>query len=313
MDIRQLRYFVEAANTRGFNHASARLNVSQSSISRRIQDLEQELGAKLFERSAEGARLTDVGKDFLVRAAFILGEIESARNEAQGKMKPSGSVTLGSSLTMGCLLLAELTRRIEDLYPQIKLTFVEGAQYSLMEGLDTGRIDLAVMVNPRRIRSCTVQPLCEEKLFWIRKAKSGRGSKTTQLSNLHGLPLVLFPRPSAHRDMLDRVATRDGIALNVQWEIANVETQKNFIRLGLANGIMPFSAVSTDVVNGSLKATQIEHLTLRQSLVTRNNRPAYSTAGVVATVIREIFQEMIQEGAFNGSILPFTAEGWSSD
>src|SRR5690606_33370518 len=106
MDLRQLRYFVEVAEVSGFNEAAARLRVSQSSVSRRVRDLELELKVQLFERDPGGARLTASGRILLERALSILREIEVAKNDVvTGSTAPVGVVTVGFSSASGQLFI----------------------------------------------------------------------------------------------------------------------------------------------------------------------------------------------------------------
>src|ERR1700760_1295598 len=96
MELRHFRYFVAVAEEENVTRAAARLHVSQPPLSRQIRDLERELGTKLFERNANGVRLTEAGREFLVEARDVLrradAAVERVKAVALGKL---GRVRIG--------------------------------------------------------------------------------------------------------------------------------------------------------------------------------------------------------------------------
>src|SRR6202049_2258338 len=96
MEIHQLRYFCAVAETNSFSRAAVQTHVSQPSLSQQILKLEDELGARLFDRLGRSVRLTELGKTFLPRARAVLRELEAARGDvAEQKDSVGGSVTIG--------------------------------------------------------------------------------------------------------------------------------------------------------------------------------------------------------------------------
>src|SRR3989442_13232968 len=101
MEIHQLRYFCAVAETSSFSRAAVRTHVSQPSLSQQILKLEDELGARLFDRLGRSVRLTEVGKAFLPRARGVLRELEAARGDVvEQKESVGGSVTGGAIPTV---------------------------------------------------------------------------------------------------------------------------------------------------------------------------------------------------------------------
>ena len=86
MELHQLRYFCAVADTGSFSRAAEQSHVSQPSLSQQILKLEDELGARLFDRLGRSVRLTELGKTFLPRARAVLRELEAAKGEVvEGK------------------------------------------------------------------------------------------------------------------------------------------------------------------------------------------------------------------------------------
>src|SRR5207302_10811334 len=96
MELHQLRYFCAVAETGSFSRAAEQSHVSQPSLSQQILKLEDELGARLFDRLGRSVRLTELGKTFLPRARAVLRELESARGDVvEGKEFIGGPIIVG--------------------------------------------------------------------------------------------------------------------------------------------------------------------------------------------------------------------------
>src|ERR1700761_9468963 len=96
MELRHLRYFVAVAEQENVSRAALKLHVSQPGISRQIRDLEEEIGFKLFERSAKSLKLTNAGKIFLAEARAVLQRVDDAVKTAR-----AAANTIGGELHVG--------------------------------------------------------------------------------------------------------------------------------------------------------------------------------------------------------------------
>lgn len=293
VELRQIRYFIEVALTQSFKGAAARLHVSQSSLSRRVADLERSLNAPLLVRHARGVSLTRHGQLFLDRASSVMREIELMQADAGGPISPpTGVVTVGSSGTLSRVLFAPLAAAFQIPPGAVHLRFFEGDQYALLEGLDTGRIDLAVITTPEPVANCRMEVLLEEQLFLISHKRDRPRKKSISVADLRGIPLVMFPRPSTNRDLIERKARESGISLDCKYESASAVVHTEFARLGLARNILPYFTVA-DQMRKSLFATPIRGLTVSQTLVWRNDRRQAAVVAEVAETIRKIMRRRL--------------------
>src|SRR5690606_12173283 len=125
---------------------------------------------------------------------------------------------------------------------------IEGVPYLLLEGLDTGHIDIAVMVDPEPRSSVVLEPLVTEQVYLIGTPDArGMPDGPCDVTALDGLALVLLPRPAGSRVRLDRTAAEIGLALDVRHEVGNVDVVKDFVARGLGYGLLPHSSVMPDV------------------------------------------------------------------
>ena len=147
MELRHLRYFVAVAEELSFTRAAKRLHISQSPLSRRIQDLEADVGALLFDRSGSRLHLTAAGRDFLAKAHSILEHVaragESARALAAGH---AGTVRVGyMAAALYNASALHMFRRFQHDFPKVQITFTSMTHGQQFEALGDGRIDLGLV------------------------------------------------------------------------------------------------------------------------------------------------------------------------
>lgn len=154
MDLRHLKYVVAAARNGSFSAASHELAVQQPIVSRRIRELEQEFGTRLFDRSTAGARLTPIGEDFVRMAQRILDDVQNlsdrTRASVQGKL---GQITLGFYKPFLANELRSSIRAFREKHRDIHIELLELPCVDLIAGLHAGRLDTAVILGD--VGKCT--------------------------------------------------------------------------------------------------------------------------------------------------------------
>ena len=301
MELRQLRYFKAIAEYGSFSEASLRLRVAQSALSRHTASLEQELGVALFERLPRGVTLTDSGTLLLDRAKDILERVQITRGEVMAKAAlPSGEVVIGTTSTSSRILYGPLAERFAKDYPNVRLKFVEGVPYVLLEGLDTDRIDLAVMVDPEASSTLEFAPLVTEQEYLVGPFPSDfSANQPIDITSLASYPLILLPRPAGSRVKLDRLAREANIQLDVKHEVANIDVVKDFITRGLGLGILPQSSVSEEVSKKRFSVSPVQGLSITRTLVRRADRTPTPAVTVLSNVIREEIDLIFKENKFS--------------
>jgi DNA-binding transcriptional LysR family regulator len=168
IDILQLRYAVTTADTQSFSRAAATLNVKQSTLSRRVLQLEDQLRVKLFERSTRGAEPTENGRVFIEQARRIVTDVDNlqttARNVSYGLQ---GRIAVGycSPLASGNLKLAftdYLTR-----FPDVQFDGIEAGPEKLLHGLQARTIDVAIAPIGLLDSGIRSRPIWSERLFAV--------------------------------------------------------------------------------------------------------------------------------------------------
>ncbi|MDP0929691.1 LysR substrate-binding domain-containing protein [Paracoccus onubensis] len=167
MDFRHLRYVTATARNGSFSAAALELKVQQPIVSRRVRELEEELGTALFDRSTAGAKLTPVGESFSDMAGRILDDLQRLSDRTRAAVQGRrGSVALGfyKSLSSGSFRL--ILRRFREDHPDIDIDLLEAPFAELMADIQSGKIDVAIILGePDRCPALNTMAIGTEHLM----------------------------------------------------------------------------------------------------------------------------------------------------
>jgi LysR family hydrogen peroxide-inducible transcriptional activator len=168
MELHQLEYLVALAEEGSFTRAAERLLIAQPSLSQQIQKLEREIGQPLFDRLPRGVIATEAGQRLLEHARRILSEVEDAKRQArESRDTVSGALVIGAIPTIAPYLLPEAMRAFTARFPDVRLELVEDVTSRLLEQLDQGRLDFAIMSDAEGGRSLILEEIGREPLLLL--------------------------------------------------------------------------------------------------------------------------------------------------
>ena len=149
MELRVLRYFLEVAREENITAAAESLHITQPTLSKQLMDLEDELGKKLFIRGKRRITLTEDGMLLRKRASEIIELVEKTETELQKNDElVVGDVYIGAAETDGIKLIAKLCKNLQDKFPNIHYHLFSGNSEDVLEKLDKGLIDFAILFEP---------------------------------------------------------------------------------------------------------------------------------------------------------------------
>jgi LysR family transcriptional regulator, nitrogen assimilation regulatory protein len=303
MDIRALKCFVWTAELGNITRAAAELGIVQSALSRKLQAIEQELGADLFVRLPRGIQLTPAGQQFLGRARRILREVDAARSEISNHSAVEGAVTLGLSPTLAPIIAPGCLQQVQREFPDIRLKVVEGFSSVMLEPLLAGRIDIAVLTNPPRVAGLRLEPAVAEEVVVV-TAPGMRGIQPFYtLEELCRTPLLVT---SGFRAVVDDQLRKLGKQLAPGTEIDSVEAIRRIVAKGQGVTVMPVSTFQDDIRAGRLDAFHIADANLHRMLVIATppeNRTSPAMQKIIEVLGRQ-FSALADEGMF--SLVPRT-------
>lgn len=246
--------FVAVAEEGSFTRASDRLHVVQSAVSAAIRTLEQELGIALFDRTTHRVALSDAGRALLPEARLTLAAAAAAReavDEVRGGVR--GSIVLGTmqAQAMHAVNVPRLLGAFRELHPGVGVTIRHaGGSSEMANEVRDGRLDLAFVALPgRNWPGVEFIPLTSEEIAVIVPDRHRLARRRTiDLAQLQGETLVELPRGWGTRMAIDRAFAAAGVPRTIDYEVNDTASMIEFIRQGLAIGLLPPSFV--DDVDG---------------------------------------------------------------
>lgn len=147
MEIRVLRYFLEAAREGNITKAAGRLHISQPTLSRQLKELEEELGKKLFIRSNYSIKLTDEGMLLRKRAEDILDMVDKTTDEFKSLDDINGGdIHIGCAESENIKYFSRIMKKIQEKYPRIRCHFYSSGTNAVNERIERGLLDFAIIV-----------------------------------------------------------------------------------------------------------------------------------------------------------------------
>ena len=194
MDIRTMQYYLAVVREGTISAAAQSLHVAQPSLSRQMKELEEELGVSLFERGNRKITLTEEGMVLRRRAEEMVRLMEMTREEiSQVKNNISGTVRIGAGESISFHYLSRAATDLSSQYPDIRFHITSGDTKDLMDELDNGLIDFAVIFSDVDHSLYQSVQLPAEDSFGVLMPKDCALAKKDEVcfSDLKGLPVII--------------------------------------------------------------------------------------------------------------------------
>jgi LysR family nitrogen assimilation transcriptional regulator len=304
MDLLELKYLVEVANAGSFTRAAVTLDITQPGLSRHILKLESELRTKLFYRHGRGVILTQNGRKLVELVKPLLTELAEVKQEIleQGDSL-SGPVTIGVPPSIGNTLASSLARAFAKNCPNAALRIDEAFSGTLMEWIEAGRLDLAILYDARRSQNLIVTPLLLESFYLIQPAGK-RVSKPVAIEELSKRTLVLPNKENGFRRVIDAAARRANVNLTVTMEVDSISALKQLVEGRDGCTILPYGAAYREVREGRLSAQWIKSPDMCAMLVTTTplHRPISKTTQALLRLVHAEVKRCIASGILRGQV-----------
>jgi LysR family nitrogen assimilation transcriptional regulator len=273
-----------------------------------LASLEAELEKQLVTRGPKGIVLTEAGTVLYRHAEAILRQVEFAKQDAMNTLAvPSGNVGVGFPTALTSLLGYDLFVRVKEAYPQIRLHLVDGKSALIRELLDNGRLDIALLFAPQPERGLACEPLLLEELFFI---AAGGDTGPITLAEVVKQPLILPGLGSGIMQVLQDAISKQRMTMKTLGDIDTLDTVRRAVAAGLANSILPWSALyesdrEPKLVHRRISdAEMVRSVALCSSEVVQRNPASNAVAATLKTMIRD----MVEQGRWKGVSLIAAAD-----
>jgi len=295
VDLKHLQSFIRIVEFGSLTRAAATLDVSQSLLSRQVRQLEMELGTHLLERNGRGVVATDAGRELVEHGRGILRQVEVARMQlGRARGVYAGKLAIGLPPSVGGLLTVDLVMRFRERFPAAQISVVEALSASLLEWLQLGRLDCALLYNPAVNANMRFRHVHTEELYLIGSAKDGRElPDSVPLATLGKYPLIIPSPLHSVRQLIEADTARYGVSLDIRLEIDSVRSLLDLVERGVGYGILSRNAVLARRGPHGLRAVPIvmPNIVTRLVVATPTQRPMSAITEQALILVDELIAE----------------------
>lgn len=234
--IPELRTFIAVARLGSFAAAGEQIGLTQSAVSHQIKRLEQGLGFELFERTGRAAQLNAMGAEVLSRAEDLVDRFE--RLADLEKEDAGGHLRVGAISSVHPTLLARGLVRFRVRYPNLRVSITPGMSMQLLDQLDEGHLDVAVIIRPGTwsYPELSLQSIRKEPYALFARKEDSRGGWRRTLEEL---PFIRYQRNSYGGRAVERFLYTHHIKVKESLEVESISGMMHMVALGLGVAIAP--------------------------------------------------------------------------
>jgi LysR family nitrogen assimilation transcriptional regulator len=306
MELRQLRYFVAIVDHGSLSRAARVLHIVQPALTQQIQLLEEELGAMLLHRSAQGMQATDAGKVFYEHALAILKQVSDAKSAVtQSADKPSGTVALGIPQSASGALALPLLTAVRATYPDIVFQLTEELTGHLTEQLRSGRLNFAILFDDGQLSGFNTKLLVEEQMMYITRTDSQFATKRKSISLEKALQATLILPSMQHgvRPRIEAKVREAGMAIDKVVDITSIAILKSALMADMGATILPVSPFLAEIQRGEMRACPITDIALSRTVVlcSSKNIPLTNASLAIEKLVLDVTRDLCNSGQWLGA------------
>ena len=286
--LKQLRYFEALARHRHFGRAAEACAISQPALSMQIKEMEEVLGAALFERSARQIRLTQFGevaaeraRDIL-RAADELGDLARASRE-----RLVGRLRVGVIPTIAPYLLPKVMGDLSRRYPELEIHVRETVTPKLIQELNDGQLDTAIVALPVSEGTLAETPLFHENFVLVRSAREAN-APLPDADSLREMRLLLLEEGHCFRDQALSFCNMPSGPPREVLDASSLSTLVQMVSAGMGVTLIPEMAVPVETRSASVSISRFEAPEPARTvgMVWRKTSPLANQLTEIADVVR---------------------------
>jgi len=245
VDTLGVQAFIAVADHTGFQRAADELHISQTAVTRRLQNLESHLGVKLIERTTRNVALTAIGSDFLPQARRLVSELANALDEiAESGKARRGDVSIACVPTAGIQFLPRIIQEYSSSHPDNRITILDHSSSAVADAVVRREAELGINLAQTRHPDLIGNRLLTDQFVLIcRDDHPLANKKKVAWKELTSYPLIFAGEANANRSVLDQELGSSKVKLQLFYEVQRSSTALGLVAEGVAIAVVPRLAV----------------------------------------------------------------------
>ena len=292
MDLVLLRSLLAVAAAGTITDAAANIHVSQSALSRRLQQLEADLGATLIVRDRHGIELTDVGRLTVEQGRDIVDRYDQLRRTIVENLGlHRGEVRVGGGATVASFLLPAAIAEFQSRHPGIIFHVKEAGSHEIAADVSGGRLDLGIITLPVSARDLDISDLFIDEIVLVGRSDHALSRKRATIRDLDGQTLVGFEQGTAIRQIIDRRLLSAGVGVEVVMELRSIPS---ILKMVATTGSLAFVSRLSLAAEPGITPIPIRGLSISRTLglASRHGSPLSAAAEAFSTLLPQVCSQM---------------------
>jgi LysR family nitrogen assimilation transcriptional regulator len=301
MDQRKIQFFFSVIEHGNLSSAAQALRVSQPTLTRQIQAIEEEFKTPLFVRGGRGMLLTEAGRQLHEGLQSIERQLRLLKNDvAAVSLEPSGEIAFGIPPSPRGLIAVPLVKSFNAAYPRIVVRIVEETSGQLRDLVANGMLDVAVTNTNEPSHGIASQHLGRERMLLVGPVSAKLSMrKEISIKSLAGLPLILTMRPNSLRLTVETGLGLHGLQPNVRFEANTLPLMTDLVVAGLGYTVLPVCGVRTLLKQGLVSASPIADLSITWMVARPKARPLGVAAERFYEMLCELGRKQVRDGIWD--------------
>lgn len=257
LDLRGIETFWWVATLGGFRAAAEKLHTSRPAVSQRIQQLEQALDVRLFDRDTRGVRLTVRGQLLLEQAGRMLELRQDMLRIARDDRAVSGRITLGVAETIAQTWLPDLLSRAHEIFPDLVIDISVETTPVLRSQLLAHQIDLAILLAPVAEPQVGLLPLCRVPLAWVASPSLRLGTEPVTLQRVAQHPVITYASGTQPYVAVKRMLSGVRGKAPQMYGCASLSAAARMVQDGIGIGVIAPAVLQRELGSGALRIVDV--------------------------------------------------------
>ncbi len=285
MALKELRSLVALAELGSITTAAEKLYLSPAAIHKQLKVLEAELSVSLYEKRGRRLQLTQPAELLLPYFKEALAQHDAALSAlAEWKGMKRGLIRIGAGPAMSSYVLPPLLQRFRRSFPDVDLFVQSGNTISLLDRLEKGLLDLALLISPDLVEGPGFRVHAHWDFEMVLVSHVRQAPRECHLAELEKFPFILYQKGSRMEESVDRYFAANDFKPRVNMRFDNAEAIKAMTQAGLGISMLPLWIVDTDVKSGRLAAIRQKEAPLFSKIALLSRKSSYVPQAIQAFI-----------------------------
>lgn len=285
MTIRHLKLFVEVYKTMNVTKAAENLNMTQPTVTRAIQELEEHYGIKFFDRINRRLNCTEAGNKFY---SYVVKTLEAYEHMEEGMLSwnKNETIRIGCTISIGSIILPKIIQVFKEKYPEVIIkSFINNTEH-LQELINSNQIDFALMEGAVPDEHVCSEPFSKDRLVLLMPPNDPRVALgTVSLNMLKNDNFLLREKGSVGRNYVDVLFSSHGFPIDPIMESVSTHAIVRAVNAGIGVAILPKDLVDHSITSGYVSSCEIKDIDL-----TRHNYIVWHEGKYLTDKMKELME-----------------------